>query len=92
MSNWYTIIARDVSKIPEAIKHFETELQSREILLSDLLPELEFAKNSVLRRCGFSSHYLVTGRQSILAIPPDELNPSELAEQVTLQTKLSAAA
>ena len=28
MSNWYTIIARDVSKIPEAIKHFETELQS----------------------------------------------------------------
>ena len=28
MSNWYTIIARDVSKIPEAIKHLETELQS----------------------------------------------------------------
>ena len=28
MSNWYTIISRDVGKIPEAIQHFETELQS----------------------------------------------------------------
>lgn len=28
MSNWYTIIARDIGKIPEVIKHFETELQS----------------------------------------------------------------
>ena len=28
MSNWYSIISRDIGKIPEAIKHFETELQN----------------------------------------------------------------
>jgi len=28
MSNWYTIISRDIGKIPEAIQHFENELQN----------------------------------------------------------------